>query len=177
MQKLAKKFDVLPWVVGGITFLILSLFTMPFFRDKTSYFDPNGLIIGEGGGGFFSPGIAGLSDIVSSENKDLLVGKDVEIVMVPVFKKIDDLTFWVGSDQDKSLLVTLNDEIPFSKEEATDLFGLTPGQLLNIRGVVKKMPDKEAIVWDLTEEERSEVLSNQIYIYVTEVGFIETKEN
>ena len=72
MQKLAKKFDVLPWVVGGITFLILSLFTMPFFRDKTSYFDPNGLIIGEGGGGFFSPGIAGLSDIVSSENKDLL---------------------------------------------------------------------------------------------------------
>jgi hypothetical protein len=116
-----------------------------------------------------SPGvIRDLETITGVNDGHVFVGRRVEL-QVPVSRHVNDAAFWVGSG-DNRLLVVLTRE---SRDGATrqrggpsTAVGLVPvGELAVVSGSIQQVPDAEAMrSWGLTSADLTELMDRRIFL-------------
>ena len=136
-------------------------------------------VVGTGGAGM--PGAAGafeaaepiviqeLDTITGSVDGSELVGRKIDL-HVPVLQEGNPVTFWVGSPDNRLLVVLHRDSRDGSARQASQppAHGILPvqrGQQAAISGTIQMVPPAEdRYSWNLTDAQTREVESRRIYL-------------
>lgn len=124
----------------------------------------------ERGGGVQEP-IADVTLVFATIPVDKLFGKQVDMKGLKVQSVAGDRGFWVGPSHGRQMFVRLD---PEPKTPDTPIEGevrVEPGQLLDIRGTVRDLPDREAIAkeWGLPDVQANLVSEEPLYVVAEKV--------
>jgi hypothetical protein len=110
------------------------------------------------------PNLATVEAVTSSKDRLSLLGRWVELNTVKVQSVISDRGFWVESKPGVRLFVMLNKALDRGQMEW--LVNIDKGQVLNIRGVLERMPDAEQIqkMWAVDAQEAQTLAGEQVYV-------------
>lgn len=113
--------------------------------------------------------IQDLATITGSVDSAELIGRRVDL-HIPVLQQHNAVTFWVGS-ADNRLLVVLERDVRSSQERNTSKppsHGIVPvqrGQQVTISGTIQEVPRREERAsWSLTRDQERELESRRIYL-------------
>lgn len=116
-----------------------------------------------------------LETITGAIDGNELIGRRVDL-HVDVQDRANDVAFWVGSRDNRILVVMARDNRSGRQRQRGVAAGhrIVPvheGQRATISGIIQKVPDAEARAsWGLTEDEQSELTDRKIYIRADHVS-------
>jgi hypothetical protein len=110
-----------------------------------------------------------LDSIIGGHTASELVGRHVEL-QVPVVSQNNLVAFWVGSPDDRLLVVLHRDVRDGHQRQVSDppehgIRTVEPGQQATISGTIQRVPDIEGrFSWDLTRQELKDVEARGFYL-------------
>jgi hypothetical protein len=108
-----------------------------------------------------------------------LVGRRVDL-HVPVQQHINDVAFWVGSRDNRLLVVLARDNRDGSTRQrgepsSTSLGRMGSGQMAIVAGTVDTLPRPGAMAsWGLTDADTAELMERRIYVRADTVTAVQT---
>lgn len=78
--------------------------------------------------------------IVTVPDRRPLVGSRIRLTNVPVLDVVGDRSFWIGPSREQRVFVVLDESGPPTGPTDADI-NINPGQVVNLTGVVRAMPD------------------------------------
>lgn len=103
-----------------------------------------------------------------------LVGRQVQLSDVRVQSVVGDEIFWVGPSADQRLFVAL-DPAPGLNRPVESPTDVSPGQGVNVTGVVKRVPaDLQAMQtqWKMDDSTTAALRDAQVYLAATQVAVV-----
>lgn len=113
--------------------------------------------------------IADVGIIATAPNQQSLANKQVQLTNVTAQSVVGDRTFWVGSNNAQQLFVVLSP--PLDAGNAENRIIVTPGQTLNVSGVLKPMPSPQQAEteWGLSPEEAQAIGNQALYLQANQI--------
>ena len=108
-----------------------------------------------------------------------LVGRRVDL-NVPVQQHINDTAFWIGSRDNRLLVVLARDNRKGSTRQrgepaSTGLGRIEPGDTATVSGTIETLPRPEAMFsWGLTNADVAELMERRIYLRADAVTPVQT---
>lgn len=119
--------------------------------------------------------IRDLETITGTNDGHELVGRRVDL-HAPVSRHINDVAFWVGTGDNRVLVVLARDDRDGQERQrgepsSTGISAMKAGQQATISGTIQRVPYAEAMYsWGLTTADRSELMDRRIYVKADSVG-------
>jgi hypothetical protein len=122
--------------------------------------------------------IGDLAVIYSTNDPNALAGRSVHIEDARVLSVTGDKQFWVGPDENRRVLVIL-DEVPTPTQPRIEgRYDVNPGQNVTINGRVERFPGWEAAQarWNADPKLRSQYESQPVYIHADGLQITNSRE-
>jgi hypothetical protein len=183
------------WVVPLVAAFALSLWLIPEESSDRDVQEGGGVPVGTSGmpGSGLNPApddarpapdaaahesagvLTELETITGAIDGNELVGRRVDL-HVDVQNRANDVAFWVGSRDNRILVVMARDNRSGRQRQlgvgaGHNIVPVHDGQRATISGVIRRLPDAQAMAsWGLTVAEKSELTDRKIYIRADHVS-------
>lgn len=154
-----------PWWIWALLSLLLLLFLLWIAGVLNGDEEPaTSAAIPSAASGDSAEPITDFTLVIAVPDRRSLVGRTVELADAPVLDVVGDRAFWIGSSAEQRLFVVLKEVPPPGSPTDADI-DINPGQTVNLRGVVRAMPDARTATAAFGEAGAVAAENEQIYLF------------